>query len=136
MATSDTEKSILLVEDDVDLVNLITRWLERVGYSVRSAANGHAALEMLAADPLPDLVLLDIMIPSTSGLNVLRRLRAEERTQTLPVVIVSALASDKDVKRGGLLGADDYLVKPLAEQNFLERVQQALRKPRTSPPRL
>ena len=136
MAAEDTRKCILLVEDDVDLAKLVARWLEREGYRVRSSANGHEAIEALAADPLPDLVLLDILLPKTSGLNVLRRLRAQERTRDLPVVMMTALASDKDVKRGGLLGADDYIVKPLVEQDLLERVRQALRKRRAASPDL
>jgi len=134
MAAHGPRKSILVVDDDVDITNLITRWLEREGYRVHSTANGHAAIEALSADPLPDLVLLDILLPKTSGLNVLRRLRAEERTRDLPVVMMTALASDKDVKRGGLLGATDYIVKPLVEREFLDRVRQALRKPRTPTP--
>ena len=134
MAAGDARKAILLVDDDIDLRNLITHWLEREGYRVRSSANGHSALEALAADPLPDLVLLDILLPGTNGLNVLRRLRAEERTHDLPVVLMTGLASEKDVKRGGLLGADDYIVKPMAEQEFLERVRKALRKPRAAAP--
>ena len=130
MAARDAQKCILLVDDDPDITILITRWLEREGYRVRSTANGHAAMDALSADPLPDLVLLDILLPKTSGLNVLRRLRAEERTRDLPVVLMTGLASEKDVKRGGLLGADDYIVKPLVERDFLERVRQALHKPR------
>ena len=134
MAANNARKTILLVDDDIDLRNLITRWLEGEGYRVRSSASGHAALEVLAADPLPDLVLLDILLPKTSGLNVLRRLRAEERTQALPVVMMTGLKSDKDVKLGGLLGADDYIVKPLAERDLLQRVRQALHKPRAAAP--
>ena len=134
MAAHDAQKCILLVDDDPDITNLITRWLERDGYRVRSSVNGHAAIAALSADPLPDLVLLDILLPKTSGLNVLRRLRAEERTRDLPVVMMTALASESDVKRGSLLGADDYIVKPLAERDFLERVRQALRKPRAQAP--
>ena len=132
MAAGDPRKTILLVDDDIDLRNLITHWLEREGYRVRSSANGHAALDVLAADPLPDLVLLDILLPMTNGLNVLRRLRADERTRDLPVVMMTGLASEKDVKRGGLLGADDYIVKPITEGDFLERVRKALRKPRAA----
>ena len=128
MAAGDARKTILLVDDDIDLRNLVTHWLEREGYRVRCSANGRAALEVLAADPLPDLVLLDILLPMTNGLNVLRRLRAEERTRDLPVVMMTGLASGKDVKRGGLLGADDYIVKPVAEQDFVERVRKALHK--------
>lgn len=132
MASSDSRKRILLVEDDVDLVQLVTRWLEREGYRVRSVASGHAGLEALAADPLPDLVLLDVMIPHIRGFDILRRVRTDERTRTLPVVMMTALTREKDVKRGRLLGANDYIVKPLEELEFLKRIAQALGKPRTT----
>lgn len=132
MAATATRRSILLVEDDADLVQLVTHWLEREGYRVRSVASGNAALEALAADPLPNLVLLDVMIPHISGFDILRRVRTEARTRTLPVVIMTSLTREKDVKRGRLLGANDYLVKPLMELDFLERVARALGEPRTA----
>ena len=131
MAISDRRTSILLVEDDVDLVQLVTRWLEREGYRVRAVGSGHAALEVLAADPLPDLVLLDVMIPHVKGFDILRRMRTDARTRTLPMVMMTALTREKDVKRGRLLGANDYIAKPLVELDFLERVAHALGKPRT-----
>ncbi len=130
MAISDRRTSILLVEDDVDLAQLVTRWLEREGYRVRTVVSGHAALEALAADPLPNLVLLDVMIPHVSGFDILRRVRTDARTRTLPVVMMTGLTREKDVKRGRLLGANDYIVKPLVELDFLERVAHALGKPR------
>jgi DNA-binding response OmpR family regulator len=114
--------SILIVDDDPDLVTLTTRWLEREGYSVSHVGTGSAALEALAQDPLPDLVLLDVMLPKIDGFAVLRRLRAEERTRNLPVMIISSFDRHKDVERGRELGANDYLVKPLMEYQFLERV--------------
>ena len=114
--------NILIVDDDPDLVTLATRWLEREGYTVRHVGTGSAALEALARDPLPDLVLLDVMLPKIDGFAVLRRLRAEERTRILPVMIVSSFDRNKDVERGRELGANDYLVKPLMEYQFLDRV--------------
>jgi len=132
MAISDRRTLILLVEDDVDLVQLVTRWLEREGYRVRTVGSGHAALEALAADPLPNLVLLDVMIPHVSGFDILRRVRTDARTRTLPVVMMTGLTREKDVKRGRLLGANDYIVKPLVELDFLERVAHALGKPGTA----
>lgn len=129
MATSDRRKLILIVEDDVDVVQLVTLWLERAGYRVRSVASGHAALEVLAADPLPDLVLLDVIIPHLRGFDILRRVRTDERTRLLPAVMMTGLAHEKDVKRGRLLGANDYIVKPLEERNFLERIARALGAP-------
>jgi DNA-binding response OmpR family regulator len=114
--------NILIVDDDPDLVTLATRWLEREGYSVRHVGTGAAALDALARDPLPDLVLLDVMMPRLDGFAVLRKLRADERTRTLPVMIVSSFDRHKDVERGRELGANDYLVKPLMEYQFLGRV--------------
>jgi DNA-binding response OmpR family regulator len=114
---------ILIVDDDPDLVELATRWLEREGHSVRHATTGPIGLEVLQADPLPDLVLLDVMLPYMDGFELLRRLRAEERTRRLPVVLVSAFFDrHQDVARGMELGADDYIVKPLMEYHFLGRI--------------
>jgi DNA-binding response OmpR family regulator len=103
-------------------VTLATRWLEREGYGVHHVGTGPAALEALARDPLPDLVLLDVMLPRIDGFAVLRKLRAEERTRTLPVMIVSSFDRHQDVARGRELGANDYVVKPLMEYHFLARV--------------
>jgi len=119
-------KTILLVEDDADLVELATHWLERDGYAVRSIADGREALEQLAADPLPDLVLLDVMIPHVTGFEVLRKLRAEARTRDLPVVMMTSFSREQDVARGRELGANDYIIKPLMELDFLDRVARAL----------
>lgn len=113
---------ILIVDDDADLVSLARRWLEREGHTVAAAVTGPAALEALAADPLPDLVLLDVMLPRLDGFAVLRRLRAQERTKSLPVVILSSFDRDQDVARGRELGADDYIVKPPMEYHFLARI--------------
>jgi DNA-binding response OmpR family regulator len=77
---------------------------------------------MLAADPLPDLVLLDVMLPRVDGFELLRRLRADERTKRLKVIIVSSFDRDKDVARGMALGADDYIIKPSMEYHFLGRL--------------
>jgi len=126
VANNDPKKSILLVEDDADLVELATRWLERDGYTVRNVADGQVALDLLAGDPLPDLVLLDVMLPHITGFDVLKRLRADARTRELPVVLVTSLTREKDEKRGRELGATDYIVKPLMRLDFLKRVAQAV----------
>lgn len=126
MTNAKPNKTILLVEDDADLVELATHWLERDGYAVRSIADGREALEQLAADPLPDLVLLDVMIPHVTGFEVLRKLRAEARTRDLPVVMMTSFSREQDVARGRELGANDYIIKPLMELDFLDRVARAL----------
>jgi CheY-like chemotaxis protein len=120
---------ILIVDDDLDFIHLTERWLVREGHAVRHVVTGPEALETLAADPLPGLVLLDVMLPRIDGFAVLRRLRAEERTRKLPIVIVSAFDRNLDVQRGLELGADDYLVKPLMEYHFLGRIARFTKPP-------
>ncbi|HWM43781.1 MAG TPA: response regulator [Burkholderiales bacterium] len=115
--------NILIVDDDPDLVALARRWLERDGHAVDHVGTGPAALEMLALDPLPDLVLLDVMLPRIDGFAVLKKIRADARLARLPVMIVSGVADrHQDVARAKALGVDDYIVKPLMEFHFLGRV--------------
>jgi len=122
-------KRVLVVEDDPDVLALAKRWLEREGYAVAHAAEGPAALDALRADPLPELVLLDVMLPKMDGFELLRRIRAEARTKSLPVIMVTSFTRDKYVARGRSLGANDYIVKPLAELDFLERVARIFKPP-------
>jgi CheY-like chemotaxis protein len=118
---------ILVVEDDADMASLATRWLERAGHTVERAGDGPAALGALEGEALPDLVLLDIMLPKTDGFEVLRRIRAGARTKRLPVIMVTSFSRDKDAARGRALGANDYIVKPLMELDFLKRVEHILK---------
>jgi two-component system phosphate regulon response regulator PhoB len=121
-------KRVLFVEDDPDLVALARRWLEREGYQVEHAATGAAALAALSGPELPDIVLLDVMLPQVDGFEILRLIRGGERTRALPVVMVTSFTRDKDAARGRELGATDYIVKPIMELDFLERVAGALGK--------
>ena len=118
---------ILIVEDDADLVNLATHWLERAGYGVEHAGDGAAALALLKNDPLPALVLLDVMLPKIDGFEVLRRIRADRRTTRLPVVMVTSFSRDKDATRAREIGANDYIIKPLMELDFLKRVEHVVK---------
>jgi DNA-binding response OmpR family regulator len=118
---------ILIVEDDPDLVALLKRWLGRDGHRVEHAADGAAALEALKREPLPHLVLLDVMLPKMDGFEVLQQLRAEPRTRGLPVVMVTSFSRDRDAARGRELGADDYIVKPLMEVDFLKRIEHLIK---------
>jgi putative two-component system response regulator len=120
-------KDILIVDDDQVHAEIAEMALKRAGFSVRRAVDGPAGLEALAADPLPDLVLLDVMLPKLDGFEVLRRLRAEARTRDLPVIMVSSMSRDQDAARGRALGANDYIVKPLMDTDFLRRVRIAAR---------
>jgi len=120
-------RRILIVEDDEDLVRLSTHWLERKGYEVEHAPDGETALEILESEPLPALVLLDVMLPKIDGFEVLRRIRTDRRTKTLPVVMVTSFSRDRDAARGRELGANDYIVKPLHELDFLKRVEHIIK---------
>jgi two-component system response regulator BaeR len=118
---------VLIVEDDPDLVALVRRWLEREGHQVEHVADGAAAMQPLQRDPLPHLVLLDVMLPKVDGFEVLRQIRAEPRTGKLPVMMVTSFTRDRDAARGRELGANDYVVKPLMEVDFMKRVAALLK---------
>ena len=118
---------ILIVEDDPDVANLAKRWLEEKGYGVQHVTDGPSAVEFLKNDPLPTLVLLDIMLPKMDGFEVLRRIRTDTRMKTLPVVMVTSFSRDRDAARGRELGANDYVVKPLMELDFLKRLEPLIK---------
>jgi DNA-binding response OmpR family regulator len=117
---------VLIVDDDQVHAEIAGMVLKRAGFSVRRAVDGPLALEALAAEPLPDLVLLDVMLPKLDGFEVLRRIRADARTEGLPVIMVTSFSRDQDAARGRALGANDYIVKPLMDADFLRRVRAAL----------
>lgn len=120
------DKKILIVDDEKDIVDLVKYNLQREGYSVITARNGREALE-LAVPPL-HLILLDIMMPEVDGLEVLRRLKQNERTNSIPVIFLTAKGSDVDEVVGLELGADDYILKPISIPKLLARVKNAMRK--------
>lgn len=113
--------TVLVVDDDPDVCDLVIYKLRKSGYEVRSAADGDEALRAVAAE-LPDLVLLDVMMPGPSGLEVLGRWRAAPETATLPVILLTALAQESDVETGFALGADDYILKPFSPRELARRV--------------
>jgi len=118
---------ILIVEDDPDLVALVRRWLERDGHKVEHAPDGAAGLAALKRDPLPHLVLLDVMLPKVDGFALLQSIRGEPRTRGLPVVMVTSFSRERDAARGRELGANDYVVKPLMELDFLKRIEHFIK---------
>lgn len=121
--------TILLVEDDVDLRGLVSGRLEENGYQVEVATTGPEALDAVATK-LPDLVLLDIMIPEMDGLEVCRRLRAEH--PLLYIVMLTAKAEEVDRVVGLEVGADDYVTKPFSLSELVARVRSALRRIRVT----
>lgn len=113
--------TILLAEDHSSLRDIVSVYLMRQGYHVRTAGSGRSALEVLEAEEV-DLLLLDLMLPGIDGFEVLRRLR-EKRDKALPhVVVVSALTTEPDRKKVEELGCDDYLPKPFHLPHLLERI--------------
>ena len=115
-------KSLLLVDDDESLLELLGDYLRRLGYSLRTARNGHEALEQVRDGPL-DLVILDVMMPGLDGWATLQRIR----TQTsLPVIMLTALGDEPEVLRGFASGADDYVAKPFSFAQLAARIQAVL----------
>lgn len=113
--------TILLAEDHSSLRDIVSVYLMRQGYHVRTAGSGHNALDVLQAEEV-DLLLLDLMLPGMDGFEVLRRVR-ENKTAPQPyVVVVSALTTEPDRKKAEELGCDDYLPKPFHLPHLLERV--------------
>lgn len=117
--------TILIVEDDKNIRLLIERCLTRAGYATLSVENGLVALENLAEHHV-DLLVLDVMMPELDGFEVVKEIRQWD--SELPIILVTAKEAVADKKIGFLAGADDYLVKPLQEEEFLLRVQALLRR--------
>lgn len=116
---------VLVVDDEPQIREIITKYLENEGYTVRGAADGDQALAMLAAKRA-DLVLLDLMLPGTDGLTVLRRLR--EAGDQVPVIVLSAKGEESQRVAGLEMGADDYLAKPASPREVVARVKAVLRR--------
>jgi two-component system phosphate regulon response regulator PhoB len=120
--------TILLVDDEQDLIETLRYSLEREGFATLSARSGAAALGILGQSQIPDLVLLDWMLPDMSGTEVCRTLRMTERTRQVPVIMVSARSEEIDRVVGFELGADDYVTKPFSVRELLLRIRAILRR--------
>jgi DNA-binding response OmpR family regulator len=117
--------TVLIADDDSDICDLLSFKLEQAGYAVRVAADGRMALAAVAAGDI-DVALLDVMMPGVSGLEVCRQLRADPITASLPVIMVTARAGERDVQIGFAYGADDYVVKPFSPRELTRRVSAVL----------
>jgi two-component system, OmpR family, alkaline phosphatase synthesis response regulator PhoP len=118
---------VLVVEDDQDIAELIRRYLVKGGFEVDVRASGSDALIAIAAQP-PDLLVLDVMLPQVNGLEVCRAVRADERTASVPIIMVTARSEEAERIAGLDLGADDYVAKPFSPGELVARVKALLRR--------
>ena len=118
-------KQIFVVEDEKDLVELLTYNLEKDGYRVLSEMDGESALKKIP-DKMPDLVLLDLMLPKADGLTVCKTLKSNPKTSHIPVVMLTAKGEESDKIVGLEVGADDYVTKPFSVKELLARVRAVL----------
>jgi DNA-binding response OmpR family regulator len=122
---NDRRPLVLVADDDPDIRSLVTLRLERSGYEVVAAGDGEQALAA-ALERAPDLALLDVMMPKLDGYEVTERLRREEATRHLPVILLTARVQETDIARGVEAGADDYVKKPFSTSELRDRVQAVL----------
>ena len=123
---------ILVVEDEADLLDLVVYNLRKEGFKPLRAETGEKALEIAKAER-PDLILLDLMMPGVDGLEVCRRLRANEATADIPIVMMTARVEESDAVVGLSVGADDYVKKPFGVKELLARVRAVLRRTGAGP---
>jgi DNA-binding response OmpR family regulator len=122
---------ILVAEDDHDIAELISHYLKKAGWTAHVAPAGDQALAYLRNHPV-DVVILDLMLPGMSGLDVCQALRADEVTASVPIIMLTARAEEGDRVRGLELGADDYVAKPFSPNELVARVRAVTRRSRRS----
>ncbi|HEY2342789.1 MAG TPA: response regulator [Chthoniobacteraceae bacterium] len=127
MTTSAANKRILVAEDEPDVLNLVTNKLKGAGYAVLAAESGPTALQQ-ARDHSPALIVLDLMLPGMSGLDVCKNLKKEPATAKVPIIMLTAKAEEVDRIVGLELGADDYITKPFSPRELVLRIQSVLRR--------
>ena len=119
--------TVLVVDDEKDLLDLVTYHLEKAGLKSLAARDGETALQM-AKDRLPDLIVLDLMLPGLDGLEICRKLRKEPKTAHMAIIMLTAKAEEVDRIVGLEMGADDYMVKPFSPRELVARIKAVLRR--------
>ncbi|MDH3690381.1 MAG: response regulator [Gammaproteobacteria bacterium] len=119
--------SAVVIEDEEDILELISYNLRREGFSVNGATSGEAGLNLVESTT-PNIVLLDLMLPGVDGLEVCKRLKANSKLQSIPVLMISAKGEESDIVAGLELGADDYVTKPFSPKILIARVRAVLRR--------
>lgn len=125
------QEKILVVEDEEDVLELVSFNLEKGGFLVETAMSGQDAINK-AQSLSPDLVLLDLMIPEIDGLEVCKTLKKDAATETIPVVMLTAKGTEEDIVTGLEMGADDYITKPFSPRVLLARIRAVLRRKQTA----
>jgi len=118
---------ILVVEDDPDIAELVERYLSKAGFSTDRATSGTEALDVIGVKA-PDLLVLDLMLPHLDGLEICRRVRANDKTANIPIIMLTARAEESERIVGLEIGADDYLAKPFSPNELVARVRALLRR--------
>jgi two-component system phosphate regulon response regulator PhoB len=127
-----TQRSILIVEDEADILNLLQYNLEKDGFRVIPAESGEKGLQ-LARSESPDLILLDLMLPGIDGLEMCRILKADRKTSSIPIVMLTAKGEETDIVAGLELGADDYITKPFSPKVLIARMRAVMRRRSSRP---
>lgn len=122
-----SRQSVLVVEDEEDIMEVIRFNLEKEGYEVHQALSGEKALQVIENN-LPSLVLLDLMLPGINGLDLCRIFKQNDRTKAIPVIMLTAKSEDADIVAGLEMGAEDYITKPFSPRVLLARVRTVLRR--------
>src|SRR5262249_15027519 len=122
-----SQGTVLVIDDERDLIELVRYNLEREGFDVIAAADGPSGLD-IATRHEPDVVVLDVMMPGTGGLDVCRQLRSDARTTRVPIIMLTARAAEADRVVGLELGADDYVTKPFSPRELVARIKAVLRR--------
>jgi len=125
-----SRQSVLVVEDEEDIMEVIRFNLDKEGYEVNQALSGEKALQLIEKK-LPTLVLLDLMLPGINGLDLCRILKQNDRTKGIPVIMLTAKSEDADIVAGLEMGAEDYITKPFSPRVLLARVRTVLRRRET-----
>ena len=126
------DERILVVDDEPDILSILVYQLSREGFRVSTAVNGRSAIASAVEDP-PDLVVLDLMLPVVDGYEVLRVLRTDPRTESVPILLLTARREEEERVQGFEYGADDYVTKPFSARELALRVQALLRRSRAEP---
>jgi len=130
-----SKKNVLVIEDDEDIASLIRYNLDKGGYKAHCSFSGEAGLDE-AQKNVPDIILLDLMLPGLDGFSVCKKLKELRKTKNTPVIIVSARGEENDIVKGLECGADDYIIKPFSPKVMVARIASVLRRYESAAPKI